>query len=143
MFARITGLLGGRAAEEVIFGNDEVTTGAGNDIERVTELTRQMVTKYGMSDLGPLALEGSQQPIFIGGDAGNHSEYSQEVAAKIDEQVRKIVLRCYENAKQIINDYRPLIDALVDLLVEKETIDGDVLRKMVDQYNVKSPVLTK
>ena len=135
LFARITGLLGGRAAEEVIFGNDEVTTGAGNDIERVTELTRQMVTRFGMSDLGPLALEGSQQPVFLGGDSTNRSEYSQEVAAKIDEQIRVIVLRCYENAKQIVRDNRALIDYLVDLLVEKETIDGDAFRQIVEQYS--------
>ena len=143
LFARITGLLGGRAAEEVIFGNDEVTTGAGNDIERVTSLTRQMVTKYGMSELGPFAFEGSQQPIFIGGESGNHSEYSQEIAAKIDEQIKKIVLHCYENAKQIIRDNRPLVDYLVDVLVDKETIDGNAFRAIVEQYSTKSPVLTK
>ena len=143
LFARVTGLLGGRAAEEVIFGNDEVTTGASNDIERVTELTRQMVTKFGMSDLGPLALEGSQQPVFLGGNSGSSSDYSQKIAAKIDEQIRVIVFSCYQNAKDIITSYRPLVDSLVDLLIEQETIDGETFRKMVDKYNGQSPILTK
>ena len=145
LFARITGLLGGRAAEEVIFGNDEVTTGAGNDIEKVTSLTRQMVTKFGMSDLGPLALEGTEQPVFLGGEYQNRSEYSQEIATKIDQQVRTIVLGCYENAKQIIRDNRPLVDYLVDVLIEKETIDGDAFRAIIDKYTKPSntPVLTK
>jgi cell division protease FtsH len=141
LFARITGLLGGRAAEEVIFGNDEITTGAGNDIERVTSLTRQIVTKFGMSELGPIALEGDEQPIFLGNDTVNRSEYSQEIAEKIDLQIQKIVSQCYENAKKIITDNRALIDNLVDQLIEKETIDGDVFRQVVAIYSQKQPVL--
>lgn len=134
LFARVTGLLGGRAAEDVIFGNDEVTTGAGNDIEKVTYLTRQMVTKFGMSDLGLFALEENDQPVFLGNDPMSRSEYSQEIAAKIDSQIRFMVTQCYENAKAIIRENRPLIDSLVDLLIEKETIDGDAFRKIVNDY---------
>ncbi|RMD67881.1 MAG: ATP-dependent zinc metalloprotease FtsH [Cyanobacteria bacterium J149] len=144
LFARVTGLLGGRAAEDVIFGNDEVTTGAGNDIEKVTYLTRQMVTKFGMSDLGLFALEENDQPVFLGNDPMSRSEYSQEIAAKIDSQIRFMVTQCYENAKAIIRENRPLIDSLVDLLIEKETIDGDAFRKIVNDYQeAKKPVLVK
>ncbi|MBL1211305.1 ATP-dependent zinc metalloprotease FtsH [Geminocystis sp. GBBB08] len=143
LFAHITGLLGGRAAEDVIFGDDEITTGAGNDIERVTTLTRQMVTKFGMSTLGPIALEGEEQPLFLGNDNVNRSEYSQEIAEKIDLQVRKIVFQCYENAKKIIRENRGLIDNLVDLLIEKETIEGDILRQIVTNYSQKQSILTK
>lgn len=143
LFARITGLLGGRAAEDVVFGDAEITTGAGNDIEKVTYLTRQMVTKFGMSELGLLALEGEEHPIFLGNDPVNRSEYSQEIAAKIDSQVRNIAIKCYENAKNIIRENRALIDYLVDLLIEKETLEGDAFRKIVNDFKVEKPVLIK
>ncbi|WP_069790787.1 ATP-dependent zinc metalloprotease FtsH [Cyanobacterium sp. IPPAS B-1200] len=129
LFARITGLLGGRAAEEMIFGEDEVTTGASNDIERVTSLARQIVTKFGMSDLGPIALEGDEQPVFLGNDSMSRTEYSQDIAQKIDLQIRAIVNQCHENAKTIINEYRPAIDYLVDLLIENETLDRQTFEK--------------
>lgn len=138
LFARVTGLLGGRAAEDVVFGDGEITTGAGNDIERVTSLSRQMVTKFGMSDLGLLALEDDNQPIFLGNDSVNRSDYSQEIAEKIDLQVRSIVFQCYKNAKQIILEHRSTIDQLVDLLIEKETIDGDLFRQIVANYTAKT-----
>ncbi|WP_330204133.1 ATP-dependent zinc metalloprotease FtsH [Cyanobacterium sp. Dongsha4] len=144
LFARVTGLLGGRAAEDLIFGNDEITTGAGNDIEKVTYLTRQMVTKFGMSDLGLFALEENDQPVFLGNDPMSRSEYSQEIAAKIDSQIRFMVTQCYDNAKAIIQENRPLIDSLVDLLIEKETIDGDAFRQIVNSYQeAKKPMLVK
>ncbi len=138
LFARVTGLLGGRAAEDVVFGDGEITTGAGNDIERVTSLSRQMVTKFGMSDLGLMALEDDNQPIFLGNDSVNRSDYSQEIAEKIDKQIRSIVFQCYENAKQIILEHRSVIDQLVDLLIEKETIDGDLFRKIVENSTTKT-----
>jgi len=129
LFARITGLLGGRAAEEMIFGDDEVTTGASNDIERVTNLARQIVTKFGMSDLGPVALEEDSQPVFLGGDSHSRNEYSQEIAQKIDLQIRRIISQCHENAKAIITEYRPIIDSLVDMLIELETLDRSTFEK--------------
>ncbi|MGF1480480.1 MAG: ATP-dependent zinc metalloprotease FtsH [Cyanophyceae cyanobacterium] len=131
LMARITSILGGRAAEEVIFGDAEVTTGAGNDLEKVTALARQMVTKFGMSDLGPVALENDSGQVFLGGDFMNRPEYSDEWAALIDEQVRSIVVHCHQRAKQILQENRGLMDRLVDLLVEKETIEGDEFRKIV------------
>lgn len=134
ILARIKGALGGRAAENEIFGDAEVTTGAGNDLQQVTGMARQMVTRFGMSDLGPLSLESSQGEVFLGRDWLNRSEYSEEIASRIDVQVRAIVESCYDETKQLIRDNRAVIDRLVDLLIEKETIDGDEFRQIVSEY---------
>lgn len=134
ILARITGALGGRAAEKVIFGDAEVTTGAGNDLQQVTGMARQMVTRYGMSDLGPLSLEIQQSEVFLGRDLMTRSEYSDEIASRIDAQVRTIVEHCYEHACHLMRDHRVVIDRLVDLLIEKETIDGDEFRQIVAEY---------
>jgi cell division protease FtsH len=134
ILARIKGALGGRAAEDVIFGDAEVTTGAGNDLQQVTSMARQMVTRFGMSDLGPLSLESSQGEVFLGRDWMNRSEYSENIASRIDVQVRKIVDACYDETKQLIQDNRAVIDRLVDLLIEKESIDGDEFRRIVSEY---------
>lgn len=136
LLARITGALGGRAAEEVIFGDAEVTTGAGNDLQQVTGMARQMVTRFGMSDLGPLSLESSQGEVFLGRDWLSRSEYSEEIASRIDIQVRTIVDHCYARARRLMEDNRALIDRLVDLLVERETIDGDEFRQIVSEYTL-------
>jgi cell division protease FtsH len=132
--ARISGALGGRAAEAVIFGDAEVTTGAGGDLQQVTGMARQMVTRFGMSDLGPLSLEGQTNEVFLGRDLMSRSEYSEEIASRIDAQVRTIVEHCYDQALQIIRDNRSVIDRLVDLLIEKETIDGEEFRQIVAEY---------
>ncbi|QFZ91366.2 ATP-dependent zinc metalloprotease FtsH2 [Synechococcus elongatus] len=134
ILARIKGALGGRAAEDVIFGHDEVTTGAGNDLQQVTGMARQMVTRFGMSDLGPLSLEGQSQEVFLGRDLMTRSEYSERIATRIDAQVHDIVAQCYEETLQIIRNNRVVIDRLVDLLIEKETIDGDEFRQIVAEY---------
>ncbi|WP_427158154.1 ATP-dependent zinc metalloprotease FtsH2 [Aliinostoc sp. HNIBRCY26] len=132
--ARITGALGGRAAEDVIFGAAEVTTGAGGDLQQVTGMARQMVTRFGMSDLGPLSLESQQGEVFLGRDWMTRSDYSESIAARIDSQVREIVEECYENARKIMREHRTVTDRLVDLLIEKETIDGDEFRQIVAEY---------
>ncbi|WP_193196546.1 ATP-dependent zinc metalloprotease FtsH2 [Nostoc sp. MG11] len=132
--ARITGALGGRAAEEVIFGPAEVTTGAGGDLQQLSGMARQMVTRFGMSDLGPLSLESQQGEVFLGRDWTTRSEYSESIASRIDGQVRAIVEDCYETAKKVIRDHRTVTDRLVDLLIEKETIDGEEFRQIVAEY---------
>ncbi|MEH2436236.1 MAG: ATP-dependent zinc metalloprotease FtsH2 [Nostoc sp.] len=132
--ARITGALGGRAAEEVIFGAAEVTTGAGGDLQQLSGMARQMVTRFGMSDLGPLSLESQQGEVFLGRDWTTRSEYSESIASRIDGQVRAIVEECYENAKKIVREHRTVTDRLVDLLIEKETIDGEEFRQIVAEY---------
>ncbi len=134
--ARIAAALGGRAAEEVVFGDAEVTTGAGGDIQMVAGLARQMVTRYGMSDLGPVSLESQQGEVFLGRDWTTRTEYSEEIAARIDAQVRAIVEQCHVEALQIVRDNREVVDRLVDLLIEKETIDGEELRRIVSEYAV-------
>lgn len=133
LMARIAGAMGGRAAEEEVFGYDEVTTGAAGDIQQATELARQMVTRFGMSELGPLSLEVGGE-IFLGAGWMSRAEYSEEIAAYIDEQIRKIVEHGHQIARQIIRDNREVIDRLVDLLIEKETIDGEEFRQIVAEY---------
>ena len=132
--ARITGALGGRAAEEIIFGPDEVTTGAGGDLQQLSAMARQMVTRFGMSELGPLSLESQQGEVFLGRDWMTRSEYSEAIASRIDAQVREIIEECYQNAKKIMRDNRSAIDRLVDLLIEKETIEGEEFRQIVAEY---------
>ncbi|HEY9650695.1 MAG TPA: ATP-dependent zinc metalloprotease FtsH [Coleofasciculaceae cyanobacterium] len=134
LLARITAALGGRAAEEEIFGDAEVTTGAGGDLQTVTSLARQMVTRFGMSDLGPLSLESQNGEVFLGGSWTPRSEYSEEISARIDAQVQAIVEHCHQQARQFIRENRIVIDCLVELLIEKETIDGDELLQIMNEY---------
>ncbi len=130
----ITICLGGRSAEEEVFGHDEVTQGASSDIQAVADYARRMVTRYGMSDLGPFALETGSHEVFLGRDLMNRSEYSEAISAKIDHQVRGIVTHCHREARRILRENRTLMDRLVDLLLEQETIDGDQFRKIVSEY---------
>jgi cell division protease FtsH len=132
--ARITSILGGRAAEEVVFGKPEVTTGAGDDLQKVTNLARQMVTKFGMSNLGPLSLENQSGEVFLGRDWMNKSEYSEEIAAKIDAQVRDIISSSYQTAKSILEQNRVALERLVDLLSDQETIEGELFRQIVAEH---------
>lgn len=131
---RITIALGGRAAEEEVFGDAEITVGASNDIQVVANLAREMVTRYGMSDLGPFALESGNSEVFLGRDWMARSEYSEEVATQIDQQVRTIAVRCYSEARRIVREHRELIDKLVDMLLEQETIEGEQFRQIVGQH---------
>nr|QUE29641.1 ftsH [Erythrotrichia foliiformis] len=135
ILARIVGALGGRAAEEVVFGDAEVTTGAGNDLQQVTSMARQMVTRFGMSNIGPLSLESQGGDPFLGRAMNSNSEYSDSVATSVDGQVKQIVDACHEQAISIILNNRVVIDRLVDLLIEKETIDGQEFRNIVEEYS--------
>jgi cell division protease FtsH len=134
LLARITATLGGRAAEDIVFGKAEVTTGAGHDLQQVTSLARQMVTKFGMSDLGPLSLESQNNEVFLGRDWMTRSEYSEEIAARIDAQVREIISHCYQQALQLLQENRTVMDRLVDLLSDQETIEGEQFRQIVAKY---------
>ena len=135
IMAQISMTLGGRAAEEIIFGAAEVTTGAGNDLEKVTAKARQMVTRFGMSELGPWALESPNGDVFLGRDwGGSGPEYSEEIAAGIDAQVRSILANCYNQALKIIRENRTLIDRLVDILIDQETLEGDQFRQIVTEH---------
>ncbi|MCG9889777.1 MAG: ATP-dependent zinc metalloprotease FtsH2 [Thermosynechococcaceae cyanobacterium MS004] len=134
--ARMAGALGGRAAEYVVFGDSEITTGASNDLQQVTSMARQMVTRFGMSDLGPLSLESQSGEVFLGRDWMSKSEYSEEIASRIDAQVRELIQHAYEEAIRIMRENRTVMDRLVDLLIEKETIDGEEFRQIVAEYTV-------
>ena len=132
--ARIMGALGGRATEEVVFGASEITTGASNDLQQVTSMARQMVTRFGMSTIGPLSLESEDSNPFLGRGMGNTGEYSDEVAIKIDKQIQTIVEECHQKTISIIKNNRVIIDKLVDILIEKETIEGEEFRNIIKQY---------
>ncbi len=134
LMARIAGAMGGRAAEEEIFGNDEVTTGAGGDLQQVTNMARQMVTRFGMSDLGPLSLESQSGEVFLGGGLMSRAEYSEEIASSIDAQVKALAEHGHNIARKIIQENREAIDRLVDLLIERETINGEEFRQIVAEY---------
>nr|QCI06302.1 Cell division protein FTSH [Dictyurus purpurascens] len=132
--AKIMGALGGRAAEEIVFGDAEVTTGASNDLQQVTSMARQMVTKFGMSNIGPLSLESEDSNPFLGRSIPGSNDYSDEIAIKIDKQVYEIVKECHQKTLKIIKNNRVIIDKLVDILIEKETIDGNEFRQIISQY---------
>jgi cell division protease FtsH len=131
---RIAIALGGLAAEAEVFGDSEVTTGASGDLKMVANLAREMVTLYGMSNLGPVALESPDNEVFLGGGWMERSEYSEEMARKIDNQVRAIATEAFTKARTIIRENRDLVDRLVDLLVDNETIEGEQFRQIVTEY---------
>ena len=132
--ARIMGALGGRAAEDVVFGSQEITTGAGSDIQQVASMARNMVTRLGMSDLGPVALEGGGQEVFLGRDLMSRSEISESISQQVDTQVRSIVKRCYEETVALVAANREAMDQLVEILIEKETMDGDEFKSIVAEF---------
>jgi len=131
---RITITLGGRAAEQVVFGDAEITNGAGNDLRVVSQVARAMITRYGMSDLGLASLESDDNQVFLGRDLVSRSEYSQKISKRIDNRVRSIAVTCYEKACRILRENRSLMDCLVDILVEVETMSGDEFRRIVSEY---------
>ena len=130
--AQISILMGGRVAEELT--QDDITTGAGNDIDRATDLARQMVCEWGMSSLGPLSLGGSDEPVFLGRDFQNRAEYSEETAKRIDAEVESIVQGGYLRATTILTQYRAVLDHVASELLEREVLDGDevydIIREM-------------
>jgi cell division protease FtsH len=131
LLARIMSTLGGRVTEQVVFGNAEITTGASNDLQQVTNIARQMVTRYGMSSLGPIALENdNNEQIFFGG------EENKAMTNRIDKEVSKIVNHCEKVVTDIILNNRVLIDLVVERLLETETIDGAEFRKLIRQYTI-------
>jgi len=123
-------LLGGRTAEELIFGDP--TTGASDDIDRVATIARAMVTEYGMSDaLGPQRLGNKSGEVFLGKDKGHEADYSDDVAAQIDREVQALVEVAHEEAREILTIHRPVLDRLADGLIEHESLDGDVLDEIL------------
>ena len=131
LLARIITTLGGRVAEQVVFGDPEVTTGASNDLQQVTNIARQMVTRYGMSNIGPIALENdNNEQMFMGGDS------NEAISDRIDAEVCKIVNHCEQIAKEIILDNRVIIDLVVEKLLDAETISGEEFREILSEYTL-------
>jgi len=137
LLSRIITTLGGRAAEQVVFGAPEVTTGASSDLQQVTNLARQMVTRFGMSNIGPIALEDENNgQVFLGASMGQDgSTYAESIADRIDDQVCKIIDYCEQKAIEIILDNRVVIDLAVERLLDVETLDGAEFRELVHIYS--------
>ena len=138
--ARLVVALGGRAAELVVFGAGEVTQGASGDLDLVTRISREMVTRYGFSSLGPVALEGDGTEVFLGRDwLRSEPPYSRETGNRIDVLVRELAATALEQAVALLEPRRPLIDELVDLLIRDETIEGDAFRAVVARADGTNP----
>ena len=129
LLGQIAILMGGRIAEDTFLGS--ITTGASNDIERATELARAMVCEYGMSEMGPLTFGKKEEQIFLGREIAQHRDFSEETAIKIDQQVKKIITAQFERAKAIIEDNRDTMVRLAESLLERETLDGVEIRRIV------------
>ncbi|MEM9215057.1 MAG: ATP-dependent zinc metalloprotease FtsH3 [Cyanobacteria bacterium P01_F01_bin.150] len=130
--------LGGRIAEEIIFGEEEVTTGASNDLQQVARVARQMVTRFGMSDLiGPVALGRQQGSMFLGREMAADRDFSEETAATIDAEVRTLVDQAYDRAKDVLVSNKHVLDQLADMLIEKETVDSEELQNVLATSEVK------
>ena len=137
---RITMLLGGRVAEEIIYGPDCITTGAQNDLEKVTQTARNMVATYGMSyKMGNMAYGKSQENVFMGRDFGHQRDYSDEIAAEIDKEVKKIVDERYNLAKELLLGNRDMLETIAKELLEKETLDenefNEIMKRVEDSRN--------
>jgi cell division protease FtsH len=129
LLGQIAILMGGRIAEESFLGS--ITTGASNDIERATELARAMVCEYGMSEMGPLTFGKKEEQIFLGREIAQHRDFSEDTAIKIDQEVKKIVTAQYERAKAIIEENRDTMIRLAECLLERESLDGVEIRRIV------------
>merc|ERR1719221_1188942 len=137
LLARIITTLGGRAAEQVVFGDPDVTTGASSDLQQFTNLARQMVTRFGMSNIGPIALEDDNSgQVFLGGTMIQGNEYADSIADRIDEQVCTIINYCEQKAIEIIIDNRVIIDLIVERLLDIETMEGTEFRQLLNSYTI-------
>jgi cell division protease FtsH len=140
LMAEVTALLGGRVAEELVFS--EITTGAQNDLERATEIARSMVCEFGMTEeLGPRTLGRKQGPVFLGRDLVEDRNYSEEAAQRIDQEIRRLIDECYDRAREILEAQRPALDHVVQALLQRETIDGAELDRLIEEAMGTPPTL--
>jgi len=123
--------MGGRVAEELT--QSDITTGAGNDIERATEMARRMVCEWGMSDLGPLSFGAKEEPLFLGRDFTQRAEYSEDTAIRIDREVERIVRTAYEAATSVLSDHRDVLEQLALQLLERESLEGREVYDLVKE----------
>ncbi len=130
--------LGGRVAEEIVYGEEEVTTGASNDLQQVANVARQMITKFGMSDkIGPVALGQSQGGMFLGRDMSATRDFSEDTAATIDVEVSELVDTAYKRATKVLTDNRIVLDEMASMLIERETIDTEDIQDLLNRSEVK------
>ena len=131
VLSQIAILMGGRVAEELT--QDDITTGAGNDIERATDLARRMTCEWGMSNLGPLALGTKGEPVFLGRDIAKKTEYGGETASLIDQEIKKLVDDGHETATRILSDYKVALEEIARQLLIKETLDGEAVYRLIEE----------
>jgi len=135
---QIAGIMGGRVAEEIVF--NDITSGAENDIQRATQMARRMVTQWGMSEkLGTVTMGHKEELVFLGRDLGEQRNYSEEIAALIDEEIRNIINHGYQTAKTILTQQRSKMDAVVERLKIVETIDGKELDEILAGEEPEAP----
>ncbi len=127
-------LMGGRLAERVMFGPEAITTGAGNDLERATELARKMVCEWGMSDMGPLTFGKREEAIFLGKEFARHQDYSEATAVEIDSEIKRLVESAYRRAEEIIVGHRQVLDRVAEALLEREVLEGEEVYRMVSEH---------
>ena len=141
LLARITSYMGGRTAEEMFF--DDVTTGAVNDIEQATNIARDMVTLYGMSDLGLIKYDSGNENVFLGRDYNSPSNVSGQVAFEIDQEVRKIVNECHEKAKEVIGAHKAELELIAKALMEYETLTSSQIERVVKGESIEADFVDK
>jgi cell division protease FtsH len=133
-------LMGGRLAEEIVFGSDSMTTGAGNDLERATDLARKMVCEWGMSkEMGPLTFGKKEESIFLGKEMARHQDFSEATSVKIDDEVRRFVNAAYADAKEILVEHRASLDAISMALLEREVLDGEEIIDLIAEHSGLDP----
>jgi len=134
LFDRITGLLGGRVAEEIIFGKDNVSTGASNDFQRATAIAKSMITEYGMSNkIGPTQFNGSgSNEVFLGRDINNDKNYSEAIAQQIDQETQSFINGCYDRAKEILTEHSDQLKLIAEKLLEVETLDAEEIKSLFE-----------
>jgi cell division protease FtsH len=127
-------ILGGRCSEELIFGEENITTGASDDIRKATNLARKMVTEWGMSDkLGPLTFGERQEMVFLGRDLGEQRNYSEDIASEIDQEVHQLVADAFLRAKQVLREHQVALETLAERLVEVETMDSADMDRIINE----------
>lgn len=130
--------MGGRVAEELVFGYDEVSSGASGDIQSATDLARKMVTQWGMSDkLGPIQYAANEQEVFLGHSVAQQKNMSDETAKLVDQEIRRFVDEGYDRAKQILTDHRDQLNAISEALLEYETLTGDELKALINGEEIR------
>ena len=142
LLGRMTVIMGGRVAEEVIFG--EITTGAHNDLEKVTDLAHRMVTDFGMSDaIGPVAFGHGDRPVFVGKDFARERLYSEAIAFEIDKEVKRLIQECHDRAENLLREHRPELEEIANVLLEKEVMEGSEVDQLLKKEDTETEEIAR